>query len=346
MYFALDEKNAALLGIVDELYEVYQGIEVACKMWLTEYLNSFTWPPVEENQHATESNSVERIIRASLLKFLRPHSYLFSDVYEFRYLNTQQVKVYSFIEVNRIGLTLKYRIKSFGEFIPIVESIACMRLHSGLLKEKPDAMLGKVIAETNARILKKVNQAEDMAFQKQLISEMPAPDTLIVFRSLSSVSCIRSEHFVETTNWKMPLIDGSGYILLPVHRCNTCGRLFVGEKTLEVFEQLYGKMHVRLERISNERVDFDSFTESALHRAGYNVRANGLSEKERQELLLSLMKRKILYPLEIIRDIENAIRLFEYRPGFESAVAKWKSDLEFVASNKGISMNKKNKGNA
>ena len=78
--------------------------------------------------------------------------------------------------------------------------------------------------------------------------------------------------------------------------------------------------------------DSDFFTaESPLHQLGYNVIAGKLTEKERQTILVKIYEKKWLTFFQIQRDLEKAIRIFQYRSHYQAAVMKWKSDLYFIS---------------
>ena len=71
--------------------------------------------------------------------------------------------------------------------------------------------------------------------------------------------------------------------------------------------------------------------ESELHQYGYNVVDGRMSEEERRLLLVELLKEKKMTRFQIMRDIENAIGLFDDDYRFLNAVSKWKSDLLFIS---------------
>ena len=111
-------------------------------------------------------------------------------------------------------------------------------------------------------------------------------------------------------------------------------KLLKGEGNINEYEKIYGKMLI-MKRKYSEAIDkentFEGFNvESPLHQYGYNVRADGLSELERQKLLIGLIETKRLTYLEICRTIEQSINLLQNSPQYAQAVLKWRKDLKFI----------------
>lgn len=78
------------------------------------------------------------------------------------------------------------------------------------------------------------------------------------------------------------------------------------------------------------QADFDDYSnQSKLYSFGYNVKANGLSKKERRDLLVNLYETKKMSDFEIRRDLNDNIHRFENYFNFVNAVEKWKDDLWF-----------------
>lgn len=67
------------------------------------------------------------------------------------------------------------------------------------------------------------------------------------------------------------------------------------------------------------------------HTIWLQCREGKLSEEERHLLLVALLKDNKMTRFQIMRDIENAIRIFDDDYRFINAVSKWKSDLLFIS---------------
>ena len=147
--------------------------------------------------------------------------------------------------------------------------------------------------------------------------------------------CLKEEHPLQFRTARVWALDVQNYVEVVVRYCEKCGKYFISEQTLKAFETEYGILLARKircdSRAENWEDEFLGFcNESELHSRGYNVKADGMSEAVRRKFLIELISKEIMPAESIIRDIENAIRLFEGRKKFFTAVKKWKSDLVFV----------------
>lgn len=70
--------------------------------------------------------------------------------------------------------------------------------------------------------------------------------------------------------------------------------------------------------------------ESLLHVMGYRVGRNGISSVDRKKLVDSLLEEKVMTVLEIKSTLNNNIRMFSGRTGYELAVKEWKEDIDYL----------------
>ena len=122
------------------------------------------------------------------------------------------------------------------------------------------------------------------------------------------------------------------YIDVPVHHCLTCGKVFIGNQTLNVYTKTFGMFLLRRnDDVNFDNTIYDSFREkSNLYKTGYNVQRFGMAEADRHSLLKRLIDSKQMDYSSICSDINDDINRFQYVPRYFDAVEKWKSDLKFI----------------
>ena len=230
-------------------------------------------------------------------------------------------------------LNFTFRRMEIDSFCATLERVAAELLYYKAQREKKTVTAEKVFEALDERF----KRLESIWKEQGDKAASPPPrecPKLYLYKNLLQVSCYKN-HNVVASSCDLEPADLSGQTAhLPVHRCLTCGRIFIGWESLKIFTKLHGLL--LFERLLDESMagdrDYEAFNlESKLHRMGYNVRADGgLSERERRDLLVSLLENKYMSFLEICGDIENAIRLFEGRATFEDALWKWHEDLRFI----------------
>lgn len=322
--YELNSKNLALLGLLDECHQLYSNIEDV-------YVNEFehTRSPLQVQEKTMPK------IRKLLDAFLSETTYLFTQDYLYLHPNSDAMrKAMFFLDIKHTKpLHIECRMVSFSTFLKtlheFVASILCRRKshdHIYISKEKAIELI-------NENIISLVKRSAKLSADFSPIQENQAANQLIVFKSLSLISCNIKTHDV-VSDWIFVKALKNGQIIrLPVHVCKTCGRIFVGRETLNVFEEIYGKLLVRkiADRDYGDAYNYMINGESELHQYGYNVVEGMLSENERHHLLVTLLKERKLTQFQIVRDIEKAIQIFDDDYRFVNAVSKWKSDLLFIS---------------
>lgn len=153
----------------------------------------------------------------------------------------------------------------------------------------------------------------------------------------SSKRCTAQRHKVEDYIGLLPVVTkfGCNKIEINVSYCKDCDRFtmlksdylkIIGTPVCEVRD-------LSTNRIINHSADdfFGETKEHKLHRLGYNVRfGNGMSNFDRQQLLAQIINNRDLSRDEIISHIEYCININSNKANMDSAVRKWKADLEFL----------------
>jgi hypothetical protein len=121
-----------------------------------------------------------------------------------------------------------------------------------------------------------------------------------VYKALHLISCSLNNHEIEKEIVEVRSCDQRKTIHLPVHYCLTCGRFFLGQQTLEVYEREYGRLDFDFRYDNNwldgctitDSYDYEHNGESKLHQLGYNVIQNYYSEETRHKILINLLEIK------------------------------------------------------
>lgn len=179
-------------------------------------------------------------------------------------------------------------------------------------------MCGKVV----------VNTSEEAEYENDIRAGV-----LIPYKNLKLISCNQNHHDVREAICRRKLYKADASIRIPVHQCITCGKLFVGETTIIIFERYYGHIIAKYEGEEGNYTENEYFYydlgESKLHSLGYNVVEGRMTEGQRHQMLIDLYTDGEITFFEICRDLEYAIRLFGKNRKMVNAVKKWKRDLEF-----------------
>lgn len=156
----------------------------------------------------------------------------------------------------------------------------------------------------------------------------------------SVFKCSHSEHKLEDIVAAINILDKQNEVkLIKVNAgyCPNCKLFFILENT---YQNLKNK-GIPICRVSDEKTylknSFNFLNEMALAQQsvlmqyGYNVnQIEGLSATRRQKILVVLIDKEILTKSEIISYLEFFINMRQYNSKFETAIAKWEMDIEFV----------------
>lgn len=220
----------------------------------------------------------------------------------------------------------------FKTFVPYVEYYCAVALMRQRLEIHDAINVDDAIQVINKRISNLVSFRRRIDYGDSVI-DLNSSKSLTVYKSLNNISCKLYNHSVVPSVVYVSYIN-AGPFRLTVHKCETCGKLFIGEQTLKLFTENYGDplFHIEYDSSYDHPLGFDGFNvESKLHSLGYNVVRGGMDSKQRFLLLSKLIKEGAISYFEVCRSIENNIDLFENNPRFTMAVAKWKEDLHNIA---------------
>lgn len=324
--YALNKYNLAYVGLLEEFYALYQAIVDAHNEAAKKVKGSNTKSSLSIDRLEKECWSK---IRKLLDDFLIKHTGLFTTKYNVIHPNADAIRGMQLIEVKKTApLRLTYSVVSFSDFLERFQDFVCDILTRREGYERPYVSWEYVWSELNEHI-SMLAEKEIKETLKKDISEKARE--LIVYKNLNSISCNRENHSIFADRITVTVI-GKGYsVVLPVHRCNDCGKIFIGYETLQVYEKEYGQLFIiKTKEDGKKGIVYIFKSESPLHRAGYNVIEGIKTEEQRRELLVTFLNTNTFSHFEICRDIEKAIRIFEGQPRYINAVSKWKSDLMFI----------------
>lgn len=324
--YALNKHNLAHLGLCDEFHALYQSVVELYDDASDSIKKSNTKSSVSIDKLERECWSQ---IRKLFDDFLIKHTSLFTAKYKSIHPNAEALRRMQLIEVKRTApLKLIYSVISFNTFVERFQDFVCDILTRREGYERPYVSWEGVWNELNENI-RILAEKEIRETVKKDISEKAKE--LIVYKNLNTISCNIYNHNIHIDKISVMAIGKDCSIVLPVHKCNDCGKIFVGYETLKVYEKAYGQLFIIKSREDTDKGCVCSFkSESPLHKAGYNVIEGMMTEAERRSLLVTFLTTNTFSHFEICRDIENAIRIFEGQARFVNAVSKWKSDLMFI----------------
>lgn len=174
-------------------------------------------------------------------------------------------------------------------------------------------------------------QLEEIYNDTQEVSLLPGTvildgilQELMVYKTLYNISCNINKHKVIAAVGTLQTEDRE--VSIPIHYCSDCRKAFIGKESLKFYQKLCGDFQTD---ISEEPDYYGDLGKSELYRYGYNVRADGMSRKQRRNLLIRLYETKKMTDFQIRRDIEKNIFMFKNNKFFKFAVRKWNDDLEF-----------------
>lgn len=327
---ALNEANLAIMGLYDTVYDMYTNLQEIYDSAI-ENLDTSTMSFPDKADEACRSQ-----VRQVLESFLSSHTSFFSRDYEKLHINTYGLKGFSMLESKHGARALQVTVSgiTFHSFLEELFMVVVRIIAQRRNRQYPGNEIDVVYEEVNQHI-------DSLAAQyRKRIPVTPAnrivseDNHLFVYSQFCLISCNQKKHTIVSDTFCAEKLDGSGFYSLPIHRCITCGRKFAGKYTLDFYQREFGKIRVVVQKdlITATSGAFEGLkTESELHSQGYNVVEGQMSETERRNLLIRLLQSGVMTYFEISRDIKNAIQTQQHLPFRASAVAKWKSDLEFLS---------------
>lgn len=328
---AFNEANLAVMGLYETVYDMYVNLQTIYHSAIEHLDKSSILLPDQADDMCR--NQVRQILEG----FLSSHTSFFSRDYDKLHINTYGLRDFSMLEVKHGARALQIMIRdiTFHSFLEALLMIVVRIIAQRKNRQHPENEIDLVLVEVNEHIVSLAAQ-----YRKRIPippdNEIVRKDNqLFVYSQFSLISCNQKKHTIVSDTFCAEKLDSTGFYHLPIHRCTTCHRKFVGKYTLDFYQREFGKFYVA---VQNDRTaDYPSaFTglhsESKLHSRGYNVVEGKLSETDRRNLLIQLLQSGKMTYFEISRDIKNAIHTQQHLPFRAPAVAKWKSDLEFLSN--------------
>ena len=333
--FELTPKNLAVMGIMDEFYDLYCEIkkiyEIHRKLYLRE--NNDGFPLLSK----VWDELCQRDVRKAFEPFLNQFIYLFSSGYPKTYSKAYAFQEFSFVD--REKSATKYNstgpfilsFKSFSEFLIEVQIIMILIDYRYNYNKDTSFTIQKTFSQINNKIAELASREKSLCENDISKIETYTNDTLYIFDRLSSVSCYKHEHPIVSARYVATVAKSGKKISLPVHYCNYCKKYFIGSKTLSLFEKEFGKLIIPQKDIGEMEYRFGCFSaESKLHALGYNVVNGNLNALERKELLIYLIDNQLIYYVELCATIEQNINIFKNSYRHRLAVEKWRIDLKEI----------------
>lgn len=323
--------NLACIDALDDFYTLYKEIISIYEQQRDSYFaanpNRHCLFPIEWNKLCLKQvrNACEPIMNQYLFLFSPEYNKIFANAYgfsEFIFLNWKN----KLDQDGDIRLT-NVSFKSFQGFLVLFENVIVRIFHRWKAASMPQIGFDDVRHEVNSQIKQYVKENSNVKVLPAAEVQTTHYDDLYVYENLSSISCYRKNHLIVDRIFYARTVEAGTYIAFPVHYCEQCCYHFIGEKTLQAFEQRYGKLIIKRKNLSDDNSFYNKLNlESSLHQYGYNV-SDGRTDDERQTLLQNLLEHQYLTYFEITRCLEWNISNHKQTP---NAVEKWKKDLKFV----------------
>ncbi len=323
------ESNLFIMGLHDTVHQLYNSL-VDLYDGVASRTSKETLSFIGKVDACCEAEAVRLIDR-----FISSYTHFFIPDEARLHIIGTSLRTFSMLQTKKgkKPLQIEVSIISYKTFLEkLFDLIVCVVLRRRW-EDKPRLSYEIVEAEILERMNGILSQYRKNMLLEQADDFTVSSGELFVYANFSSLSCNLKHHKVIPEQYIAKRASGSGYVVLSVHRCETCGRIFIGKYTLSLYESEFGKLDVLI-RQDNDWNGTGSFEgigfETQLHREGYTVSTNRLSECERRALLIRLLETKKMDYFEIVRDIKTAINTQKHLPGRTMHVERWKSDLDFL----------------
>lgn len=330
--WALTPSNLAKIGAIDDFYDLYVFIqelyEYQRKVCTAVYGESWALQP------DAWDNSCRREVRRACEPIMNKYLCMFVGGYSKIFANSYGFARFSFLRYKPLldtcppyGRRIFIGFISFAQFLIEIQYAITRIIHRWKTSVQSDYPFKEMCDEINDHILAYVHEHTEVEILTDGESAIVMDAVLNVYENLSGISCRLREHPIVPEKFVADFASGSGKIALPVHYCRECNKYFIGKTTLQLFEKDYGKMLVKRHRMKSEGDAFASLSEeSLLFQLGYNVSDNR-SDSDRQKLLVTLLEKKCISYIDMVKTIEFNIKVHYDKP---LAVQKWKRDLKYI----------------
>ncbi len=327
----LNAEKLAVLGALDDFYDLYCELQKLYNATIMEYLNESNHQEIFWND--VIDKKCRKAVRDLCEPVMQKYLYLFTEEISNIHANAYGFSSFSMLQITKTASYFhrECSIISFASFLIQLQDTVASILHRYKTYAQPNYARERVCNEINARIEALVQKSESNLLCPASSSIEITDDKLYLYSSLTTTRCRQQGHQIIPSRYVADYADESRRIRLPVHYCMECRKFFIGRTTLALFDQRYGK--TIMQRCSLDETDdfYENFCrETKLHQFGYNVEDGKMSLPERQALLTYLLEHKRMTYHEICATIEQNIKMFQGRPNYQLAVTKWQTDLEFI----------------
>lgn len=321
------------IGAFEETHDLYECLldvcnSAKCKFLEERGIEALKWPGQWEVL-------VTKVYRDKLDDYIFKYGHIFSEEFPRLHTNNHSMRGFSMLNWSAMNILEpnKYRYITFREFLYKLSFVIVYCIGERIWRKKPKMPLEVIWEKTEQRVL---DISERMGLEKYRVGSdkmVRQNSEVYSYRRLSLLSCNQKKHRVIPKLLAVQALLTQTRVLIPVHHCETCNRTFIGEETLKFYENRFGKLAVCVthDTSANSTGAYGELnSESLLHKLGYNVVEGELSQTERRKFLIYLIEGKKISFFQACRDIENAIKIFEYRPTYRRAVQRWREDLAFI----------------
>ena len=152
-------------------------------------------------------------------------------------------------------------------------------------------------------------------------------EDVYVYKSINTTCKIKHKESVSRTPLTMKNAKNNEKITINAFYCQKCKKTFITYEAITKYTDAYyiPQVNWRIETFGGELKEI-----SKLALYGYNVKANGLSERQRHAIIDFLIEYRIMTSMEIISFLEFQINLKKSIPSLQDACEKWYDDIQYI----------------
>ncbi len=169
---------------------------------------------------------------------------------------------------------------------------------------------------------------------KTKIRQIPFnPDQLHTVYLYSQKNLLNGRDDYEMVDILVRCANEKDIVPITVYYSKSERKYFLNQESYDLYKRKYGLPYFRLAYYSTTEMPFNMKEKSDLRLYGYTVnKLDGLSQKERQELIGQLIDGKLMPQSNIINHLEWLIHSHRGNHRFDDACEAWKDDLVFTRS--------------
>lgn len=167
---------------------------------------------------------------------------------------------------------------------------------------------------------------------KTTIRQIPFnPDQLHTVYLYSQKNLLSNRDDYEMVNILVRCANMEAVVPITVYYSKSERKYFLNQESYDLYKRKYGLPYFHLAYYSTTETPFNMKEKSDLRLYGYTVnKIDGLSQKERQELIGQLIDGKLMSQSSIINHLEWLIHSHRDNYRFDDACDKWRDDLKFA----------------